>query len=72
MLTVQFPDDLAARIAVAAARMGLTEDAFVREAVLVYLEDMEQLSAAKEEILRDENPDEPVDRSARERPGLGY
>jgi predicted DNA-binding protein len=51
MATIQIPDELASQIAHGAQSAGETSDAFLREAVLSRLEDMQDVAIAKEHLL---------------------
>ena len=55
MATIQIPDDLASQIEQGAQRAGESYDAFLREAVLSRLEDLEDVAIAREHLL---HPDE--------------
>jgi len=55
MATIQIPDDLASQIERGAQRAGESYDAFLREAVLSRLEDLEDVAIAQEHLL---HPDE--------------
>ena len=48
MTTIQIPDDLASQIEQGAQSAGETYDAFLREAVLSRLEDLQDVAAARE------------------------
>jgi len=51
MTTIQIPDELANQIEQAAQSAGETYDAFLREAVLSRLEDLQDVAIAKKHLL---------------------
>ena len=50
MATIHIPDELAGQIEQGAQRTGETSDAFLREAVLSRLEDLEDIAIATERL----------------------
>jgi RHH-type rel operon transcriptional repressor/antitoxin RelB len=50
MATIQIPDELANKMAQGAQSAGETSDAFVREAILSRLEDLEDIAIATERL----------------------
>ncbi len=49
MITVSLPEELEARLEELARRTGRTKEFYVREAILQYIEDLEDLALAEEE-----------------------
>jgi len=50
MITVSLPEELEARLDELARRTGQTKEFYVREAILQYVEDLEDLALAEEEL----------------------
>lgn len=50
MLAIRLPEEIEARLAALAAKSGRTKTYYVREAILKYLEDLEDLQQAEAEL----------------------
>jgi predicted DNA-binding protein len=57
MVTLQIPDELESLIALGMKRTGETRDVFLRKAIRLHLEDLQDVAAAREHLL---HPDDTI------------
>ena len=57
MATIQIPDELASLIELGMQRTGESREDFLREALRSYIEDMQDIAAAREHLL---HPDDTI------------